>query len=85
MLSFRFEGEINSFTDKKSSAPLNRGLKGTSCSRKEKTIIRNIKFTKWKSLIGRGKYTEKVVDQALVELVGRLKDKSSKIIYNHNK
>ena len=37
-----------------------------------------------KNLIGKGKYPVKV-DQPLTKLVGRLKDKSSKIIYMHNK
>ena len=38
-----------------------------------------------KNLIGKGKYTIKVLDQTLTKLVGRLKDKSRKIIYIHHK
>ena len=35
-----------------------------------------------KNLIGKGKHT---LDQPLIKLIGRLKDKSSKIIYIYNK
>ena len=40
-----------------------------------------MKITKKKNLIGKGKYTEKVVNQPCAKLAGRLKDKSSKTIY----
>ena len=40
---------------------------------------------KRKNLIGKSKYTVKIVDQPLVKLVGMLKNKSIKIIYFHNK
>ena len=36
-------------------------------------------------LIGKGKYIAKVVNQPFIKLVGSLKDKSSKIIYVHDK
>ena len=39
---------------------------------------------KRKNLIGKSKYTVKVIDQPLIKLEGSLKDKS-KIIYIHNK
>ena len=35
-----------------------------------------------KNLIGKSKHSVKVGDQPLIELAGRLKDKSSKIKYN---
>ena len=38
-----------------------------------------------RNLIGKIKIILKVVDQSFTELVGRLKDQSSKIIYIHNK
>ena len=44
-----------------------------------------MKITKEKNLIGKRKNTVKVVDQPLIKLVGRLKHKSNKIIYIHNK
>ena len=58
-----------------------RNVKGTSLSKKGKVTIRNRK------LINKGKYTLKVINQLLIttKLVGRLKDKSSKSIYSHNK
>ena len=34
---------------------------------------------------GKSKYTEKLVNQLCIKLVGRLKDKSGKIIYIHSK
>ena len=40
---------------------------------------------KGKNHIGKGKHTAKIVNQPLIKLVGRLKDKSSKIIYVYNK
>ena len=40
---------------------------------------------KKKSLIGEGKHIVKLVDQQLIKLVKRLKDKSSKITRIHNK
>ena len=48
------------------------------------TTTTNMKITKEKNLIGKGKYIVKTVDQPLIKLVGRLKDKSSKLIYIHN-
>lgn len=53
----------------------------------EKDITRNKKLWK-KNLTGKGKQVVvvvKVVDQPPVKLVGRFKDKSSKIIYIPNK
>ena len=64
---------------------LQKYVKETSLNRKEADKNRNIKFTKGKNLIGKGKYTLKVVDQPLIKLVGRLKNKICKIIYIHNK
>ena len=43
------------------------------------------KFTKGKISLVKGKHIVKVVDQPLIKLVGRLKDKSSKIIYIYRK
>ena len=40
---------------------------------------------KEKNLIGKGKYTVKVVNQPLIKLVGRLNDKRNKVIYIHSK
>ena len=40
---------------------------------------------KEKNLIGKGKYTENVVHQSLIQLVGRLKGKRSKIADIYNK
>ena len=62
-----------------------RNVKGTSLCEKEKAKTRNMKITKEKNLIGKCKYTIKVINQQLINLVGRLKDKSSKIIYIYNK
>lgn len=45
---------------------------------KEKTTARNMKIMEG------DKHTVKVVNQPYIKLVGRLKDKSSKINYNHN-
>ena len=44
-----------------------------------------MKITKGKSLFGKGKYIVKVVNQPHKKLVGRFKDKSSKIMYIYNK
>ena len=44
-----------------------------------------MKITKGKNSIDKGRYPVKVVYQPLTKLVGRLKDKSSKIIYVDNK
>ena len=49
----------------------------------EKATCRNRKIMKEKNLIGIGKYAVKVVDKPLIQLVGRIKDKSSKIVYIH--
>lgn len=43
-----------------------------------------MKNIKGKNFIGKGKHGIKVVDQLLVNVVGRLKDKSSKTIYRHS-
>ena len=40
---------------------------------------------KGKNLIGKGKYTVKIVDQPLINQVGRLKGKPSKVIYIHSR
>lgn len=55
-------------------------MKGTSLNEKEKTTTRNIKIVKEKNVIGKDKYTVKLVSQPCIGLVGRLKDKSNKII-----
>ena len=47
-------------------------------SSKENVTTRNIK-------LGKGKYTVEVVVEPLIKLVGKLKDKSSKIICSQNK
>ena len=60
-------------------------IKGSSLSKKEKTRTRHIKVIKEYNLIGKGKYTVKVVDQPLTKLVGRVKKQSSKIIYIHDR
>ena len=39
-----------------------------------------MKITKGKKLINKGKYTVKVVSQRCTKLVGRLKDKSIKLL-----
>ena len=62
-----------------------RRIKGSSLSKKEKTRTRSIKVIKEYNLIGKGKYTVKVVDQPLIKLVGRIKKQSSKIIYIHDR
>lgn len=40
---------------------------------------------KGKNLAGKGKYTVKALNQPGINLVGRLKNCSSKVIYIHNK
>ena len=44
------------------------------------SITRNKTMVKGKNLVGKGKHTMKI-GQSLIKLVGRLKRKSSKIIY----
>ena len=44
-----------------------------------------MKSTKGKNLISKVKHTLKVVNKPHIKLGGRLKNKSSKIIYIHNK
>ena len=51
-------------------------------SKKEKATTRNMKITK--NIIGKGKYTVKVVNQPCTKLLERLKN-TSKIIYIHIK
>ena len=63
-----------------------RNVKGNSLSKKEKATTRNMKIMKGKtSPIKEINYTVKVVNQPCTKLVGRLKEKSSKIIYICNK
>ena len=54
---------------------------------KQKRKGHDQKYEKYrrKNHIGKVKYTVKVVAQPLIKLLGRLKDKSSKIIYIHSK
>lgn len=52
--------------------------------KKQKIINRNTK-QKGKNLIDKGKDALKVLGQTFVQLAERLKDKSSEIIYIHNK
>ena len=61
-----------------------RKVKGTSLSEKEKAKARNINYER-KKLISKGKHTVKVGNHLTHKLEGGLKDKSSKIIYIHNK
>ena len=82
-LSFKFDGEIKSFTHRQklkefssTKLGLQEMLKGLLYE--EKVTTRNMKITK-------GKYTVKVVNQLHMKLVGRLKYESSKIIYIYNK
>jgi len=77
-LSFRFDAKVKSFTDKqktRSPAPpnqlFNRHVEGTSLSKG------NIKGKS--SLVKAKKNTVKVESQPYMKLVGKLKDKSSKI------
>ena len=44
-----------------------------------------MKITKGKNLIGKDKYAAKVLDQPLIKVTERLKDKNSKIMSIHNK
>ena len=48
-----------------------------------------IEYSESRNLTGKGNYTKKkkkkVADQPLIKLIGRLTDKSNKIIYIHNK
>ena len=91
-ISFRFGGEIKSFTNKQKlkvqyhQTSYIRNVKGTFLSEKEKVTTRNMKIMKGKtSPIKEINYTVKVVNQPCTKLVGRLKEKSSKIIYICNK
>ena len=61
-----------------------RNVTETFLCEKEKVTTRYMKITEGKNLAGKGKYTVKVVNQPCIRLVGRLKDKSSKIMYIHN-
>lgn len=61
------------------SSSFTGNVKRTSLSRKEEATIREIKCTKGKSLIGKGKYTAKAADKLLMKLVERLKDKVVKL------
>ena len=54
-----------------------KGRKGRKEGRKKERKIYNMK-----QLIGKGKHTVKVGNHPHTKLVGRLKDKSSKIIHN---
>ena len=64
---------------------LQKNVSKTLLSGEEKMIARNMKITKGKNLMGKGKHIVKVVNQPLPKLIGRLKDKSSKIVYIYNK
>ena len=93
-LSLRFERQIKSFTEKqklkelqKLKAPQTQFYK--KCYRdfsKQGKKGPNQKYENYErnNLIGKGKYIIKV-DRSHLKLIGRLKDKSSKIIYIHNK
>ena len=59
-------------------------LKGLK-AKKEKAITRNKIMYERKNITGKAEYIVKVVDQPLIKLVLRLKDKSSKISYNYSK
>ena len=61
-----------------------RNVTETFLCEKEKVTTRYMKIMEGKNLAGKGKYTVKVVNQPCIRLVGRLKDKSSKIMYIHN-
>ena len=88
---FKFEEDITIFIGKQNprvqhhKTSFTRNVKRTFLSRVEKTTTRNIKAMKEKNLIGKGKYTENVVHQSLIQLVGRLKGKRSKIADIYNK
>lgn len=43
-----------------------------------------MKNMKGKKFIGKGKHGVKVIDKLLINVVGRLKDKSSKAVYRHS-
>ena len=82
--SFRFDGEIESFTDekkkKKSSAPqtsFTRNIKGTSLSEK-KPQLEHENYER-KKLIGKSKYIVKIVNQTHTKPIRRLKDKMPKL------
>ena len=62
-----------------------RNVKGTFLSEKEKATTRNIRIMKGKSSSVKANIPVKLVNFPCTKLVGRLKDKSSKIIYTHNK
>ena len=49
-----------------------RSVKGTSLNQKEKTTTRNQKIIK-ENLIGKGRYTDKLPQQSLTKLAGKLK------------
>ena len=70
----------------KSSVSLNQLYKKclNSLSGK-KTITRNMKIKKEQSITCKGKHTVKVIGQPRIKLVGRLKNRSSKIKYMCNK
>ena len=86
---FRFHREMKSFTDKQklkefnSTKPdLQEILKELSRWNK-KTTTRNKKIMK--KFTSKGKHTKKVGNHPHTKLVVRLKDKSNKITYIHNK
>ena len=62
-------------------------VKGTSLGEKEKATTGNKKQKNYgmKKLTSKGKHIVKVGNHPHTKLVGRLKDKSSKIICIHNK
>ena len=49
----------------------------------EKTATNNKRIIRGKNLMGKGKHIVKVADKWHITSVGRLKDKSTKIIYIH--
>ena len=60
-----------------------RNVTETYLCEKEKATTSSMKITEGKNLTGKGKYIVKAVNQPCIKLVGRLKDKSSKIMYIH--
>ena len=90
-LSFRYDGEIKIFYRQAKAkrvqhhkTSFTRNVKGSSLSEIKKATTRNMTITKEK-LIRKDKYAVKEVNQPYIKIVGRLKDKSSKIISIHNK
>ena len=90
-LSFRFDGEIKSFTDKQklkesstTKPALQQMLKELLQVEKKRPQLEKENY-KIEKLTGKCKHTIKVGNHPHTKLVGKLKDKSSKIICIHNK